>query len=607
MELENIRTLHNLHTYINNHAVRLIMEYELTSVLLQFKENSVSEEEKTKVQWEIEISEFSFIGGKLFSSASAPADAIGKAEGYPILEELQVQGAGYIQERIEQSTSPLLKARYGHALWEGMKKKNNKFAKIASDNYFKVIQSVLAADLEKKLFAARLFENLLVVAEQSKINMDECKLIAKAILFHKKVPFFIKINVLETMLEHSKTFKAEDFTGTLALFEKHLKKTSAIDIFLIISNQIEVALKIAQKTKSDVKVWYEVLGDMNTKMAEKETKTDRNWIKLGFLKSAIDAYRKAGNKSKKTAIEQKYFELKSDVILNKTRIDFGDDIATSLKSLNEELKKKAKTILKLSPEQIYSQVTAGLFFPKYKYILEESKKTTEPSFFKGIKTFHFDENKNISTRDDKETEQQNLMDTYRIHAQTTLLPFLHYLIIGGIKSGRLTHKNMLAFFIDHTWIGKPHLKYDLSGDPEENNWINQIAPAIVEFYVQVLAWGESKFYVPNFMLCIESLTLKIEGLFRNFSERINISTSKGNKQGVQEVLLHDVLDNETIRHYFNEDDRLLFDYVFSNEGLNLRNNIAHCFYSEKEFHPDKMLMLLAVLFTLGKYNISINS
>jgi len=598
METENIKSLSDLHCYIDYNAVSLIMEYELTSVLLRFKENATSEEEKTKVQWEIEISEFSFIGGKLFSFASAPTEPVGYISGYPALEELQAQGADYIQERIEQSTSPLLKARYAHALWEGMKK-NNKFAKIASDNYIKVIKSILSADVEKKLFAAKLFENQLTVCEQSKMGLDECKLVANAILFHKKVPFFIKINILETMLEHSKIFKPEDFTGTLDIFEKHLKETNTVDIFLMISNQIEIALKIAQKTKSDVKIWFEILGDMNTKMAEKETEPSRNWIKLGFFQSAIDAYRKAGNKVKKKALEQKYFELKPDVKLNKTRIDFGDDIATSLKSHNEELKKRAKTILKLNPEQIYSQIAAGLFFPKYKYILEESKKTNEPSFFKGIKTFHFDENKNISKRDDKETDQLNLMDSYRMHTQATLLPFLHYLIIGGIKSGRLTHKNMLAFFIDHTWIGKPHLKYDLSGDPEENNWINQIAPSIVEFYVQVLAWGESKFYLPSFMLCIESLTLKIEGLFRNFSERINISTSKGNKQGVQEVLLHDVLDNEIIRQYFNEDDRLLFDYVFSNEGLNLRNNIAHCFYSEKEFHPDKMLMLLAVLFRLG--------
>lgn len=145
----------------------------------------------------------------------------------------------------------------------------------------------------------------------------------------------------------------------------------------------------------------------------------------------------------------------------------------------------------------------------------------------------------------------------------------------------------------------------LSGNPEQTNWIFQIAPAISEFFNQVLAWGESKYYKPNFILCTDSLVLKIEGLFRNFSERLNISTSKGKRNGVQEALAHDILNNKTIRKYFDDSDMLLFDYVFSNEGgLNLRNNIAHCFYSENEYHPDKMLLLLAVLLRLGKYNIT---
>ena len=111
--------------------------------------------------------------------------------------------------------------------------------------------------------------------------------------------------------------------------------------------------------------------------------------------------------------------------------------------------------------------------------------------------------------------------------------------------------------------------------------------------------------MPNFILCTDSLTLKIEGLFRSFSERINVSTSKGKKKGMQEALAHDIINNEIIKQYFDENDMLLFEYVFSNEGgLNMRNNIAHCFYSENEYHHDKMLLLIAVLLRLGKYNIN---
>ncbi|MBK8089694.1 MAG: hypothetical protein IPK31_18185 [Chitinophagaceae bacterium] len=126
----------------------------------------------------------------------------------------------------------------------------------------------------------------------------------------------------------------------------------------------------------------------------------------------------------------------------------------------------------------------------------------------------------------------------------------------------MTYRNFITFLVQHSWIGKPHTKTDLSGNPEITNWINQIAPSIVEFFNQVLAWGESKYYTPSFILCTDSLTLKIEGLFRNFSERINVSTSKGKQKGMQEALAHDIINNEIIKQYFDENDMLLFDYVF---------------------------------------------
>jgi hypothetical protein len=126
----------------------------------------------------------------------------------------------------------------------------------------------------------------------------------------------------------------------------------------------------------------------------------------------------------------------------------------------------------------------------------------------------------------------------------------------------------------------------------------------VEFFKQVISWGESKYYIPSFILCVDSLTLKIEGLFRNFSDRINISTSIGKKKGMQETLLNNILENEVIIKYFNEDDRLFFEYVFSDKGgLNLRNNIAHSFFNEKDYQPDQMLLMIAVVLRLGKYDI----
>jgi hypothetical protein len=364
-------------------------------------------------------------------------------------------------------------------------------------------------------------------------------------------------------------------------------------------------LQIAQKIKSDVSRWYNEIGNSYLRMAEKKSEDERNWIRLDFFSKAIEAYRKAGNKEKKNEVEQLYFLLKPNVKLDEYKVDFDENTIKKIKEFNDELKEKAKNLLKETPSNIYSIIGNGSFFPKYQDVLKASKKR-ENSFLDVVTIVYFDGNKNITTPNQEDNEKYELLKVYRMRVNETLLPFLHYALILGIKSGHLTATNFLEFLIQNTWIGKPAINFDLGGHPVQTNWARLIIPAIADFFNQVLSWGESKYYSPSFILCIDSLALKIEGLFRGFSERINISTSIGKKKGMQETLLNNILENEAILQYFNEDDRLLFEYVFSDKGgLNLRNNVAHSFYNENQYQPDEMLLLLAVVLRLGKYNIKI--
>lgn len=72
---------------------------------------------------------------------------------------------------------------------------------------------------------------------------------------------------------------------------------------------------------------------------------------------------------------------------------------------------------------------------------------------------------------------------------------------------------------------------------------------------------------------------------------------------MKEVFINDLLENDTLKEYFNQDDMLFFNFLFSSEGaLNIRNNIAHCFYTYEEYHSDKMLLLIAALLRIGKYD-----
>ena len=92
---------------------------------------------------------------------------------------------------------------------------------------------------------------------------------------------------------------------------------------------------------------------------------------------------------------------------------------------------------------------------------------------------------------------------------------------------------------------------------------------------------------------------------RDFCERMSIPTSVNRPKGMQEAYIHNVLDNEIIKKFFNEDDLLFFNYLFSaDNGLNLRNNVAHCFYDYQEYHYDQMFLLIAALLRLAKYDYS---
>src|SRR5690606_31097545 len=152
-----------------------------------------------------------------------------------------------------------------------------------------------------------------------------------------------------------------------------------------------------------------------------------------------------------------------------------------------------------------------------------------------------------------------------------------------------------------TWFGKPYTRIDLGGEPVNINWIKMLAPAIVEYFIQTKSSLESKFYSPDYTLCIDSLVLKLEGLLRNFCEQLNLATNVTGRLGIQEANITQVLEIEGLKEYFDEDDDLLFKYLLLNEGgINLRNNVAHCFYNQDDYNRNKMHLLLAVLLRIGK-------
>jgi hypothetical protein len=103
-------------------------------------------------------------------------------------------------------------------------------------------------------------------------------------------------------------------------------------------------------------------------------------------------------------------------------------------------------------------------------------------------------------------------------------------------------------------------------------------------------------------LAIDSLVIKFEGLLREFSRAIGAQTIEIKENGTEErISFEKLLENKKFKNLIPEDDIALFKFLFTSAGMNLRNNIAHCFYKTKNYSPALMFLLIAALLKLGNY------
>ncbi|MBS1734390.1 MAG: hypothetical protein JST02_13930, partial [Bacteroidetes bacterium] len=379
ISLDNITSLNDFYVLFEANALFLEKNHDITELLLKYKNKTTSDDEKQKLQWEVESFLFSFHGNRIFSFSTSNGKEIGEVAEYPQLTPHQKAAFDYITERSKKSKSALLLARYNHLLWKSIIKKNTAFALRASENYIKTInqcvQLLVENELDYSLTIGRLFENLVGIVNEGKVHIVETQKLTTHLLYHQpQISFWAKHGIIKDMLKYPKIFKAVDFENVLSIFDIRLVELDTkADDFALVNYHLPTAIEVAQKTKSDVKKWYNEMGLAYLRMAQTENDETRNWIKLDEYRAAIDAFRQSGNKEKKEEIEQLYFQLKDKVRLDEYKVDFDEETIKKLQKLQLELKNKALALLKNDPEYIYATIANGNFFPKYSDVFKATK------------------------------------------------------------------------------------------------------------------------------------------------------------------------------------------------------------------------------------------
>ncbi len=614
IDLNRFKSLAEFTDFLETHALELYAAREVDDMWVKYKKHTDNDQEKILAQTELDCWSYEIYGSNSFARAYSIDTKSGDIIHHPDLSKEKSDRIDYIKSRAEETKSAMFKSKYSHLLWTCLPVREKKpYGLEAIAQYAVTIRDYHAfCDRRRKIPGegmyrlAGLFESLVCLSEELKIT-EEAKKISKWLLFvAPQISFHLKCNFLTFMINRPKVFKPNDFEKVLKIFEDEIaKQRKGVDDFLLVTKQFDIAIKIASKTNSDVRLWYVEKGNAYLRLAKRETKPDRFWLKQDHHANAIEAYRMAGAQAQRKEAEKRYAALKSKIKLPTHRHRYPENLQNILKEYDKNIQNDASNWLKKTPPEIYEHLYKGNYIPRKETLATTSN--TSDLFTQFATLIVFDKNKNVSRPTDE--KRQNEWGVYQNKISITTVPFLHYVLIRGIQSGHLTMKNFLQFLTERTWIGQPYLSVDLGGEKVEVNWIHMLAPAILEFFIQVRASGSSTYYTPNFILCIDGLTLKMEGLFRNFSERNRIPTSTNKpKKGMQEVYVHNMIENETMKKYFGEDDLTFFNYLFSNEGgANLRNNVAHCFYKPWEYNSDKMLLLISALMRIAHVGLSRSS
>jgi cell fate (sporulation/competence/biofilm development) regulator YlbF (YheA/YmcA/DUF963 family) len=568
-------------------------------------------DEAIKAQYEIDFLNFNINDNKLSFLYSGTNDK-GQPFEYPSLKLFTEDTFDYLIDRQKSAKAENLKARYSHILWLSPKKKIE-YAQTAIDNYLKLIKIREKQDSEfpNEHFGLKVLENIknafllsLTVKYKVETTKKEVLRLVKKYSFKSSSAYALKMQLIRLMLEQKSVFKEADFNGIVKVCEQMISnsyptnKHSVIDILNLI-------IKVEKKLKNETAKYEKRIAEMWEELSyDREDET--NLVSSDFCKNALKIYKKLKETDKVKELERRFNELRKNIKLS----SFGQEI--DMTEIMETFRDYADKLTDNDPFVIInSLMTDKGLLPTIEEVEKQAKETNKHSFLSHLaNTSILDRNGNTAQyfNDKEEYEYYEILQSYHFSLELTKSNLIREIIFAGIKKGKLNANTFLSFLQQYSWLGKELEMSSNGGKPIPYCWLALIAPALNEYFTNLEFYFRNQANYPNFILCIDSLSLKIEGMLRDICEFKGITTFelKPDKKGrtiSQEKDIHKLLYEPEITDLIDKDDLLFFKFLLVEKaGYNLRHRVAHSLMTFYEYHINLMNLLIMAVLKFGKYN-----
>ena len=480
------------------------------------------------------------------------------------------------------------KALYNHILY--LKTLNRKLGALAVDNYIDLLTdcNFEPQDNPTNVLFSRLYKQSFDLSQKIRHRHEDVIRLTLEILVQNKINGHIESVILDHVVTNTKKLGKEILESIYRHNKAALNKPHYMSYR---EDFLTLQAKVAQKLGSDTTQFFNALGDL---YVDKAAKRPGFHVQKYYHKAMLH-YQSAGNQTAVETTAALMEKGKKNIKLAEVRFEINNPII----DLYFETKKKQFDELtgKGSAEDIYSFLAKGDIYPRGGQNIIPLASNLQNI----VSIMSFDINKNITN------PKPPAINTFHFHLENFTLPFLKDIFLKGIISGKISYESLYGFLENHTWFGLDVEHILNTGEHISFRWMDLLVQPL-EFAIRQITEQIDTNTVVNsvYQMPLDSLVVKFEGLFRAFSQMIEAQTLelKGN-QIKERISFEKLFENPKFKDCINEEDMALFRYLLTDEGINLRNNIAHAFYRPKSYHAAPMLLVIAALLKLGTTKVNI--
>lgn len=494
----------------------------------------------------------------------------------------------YIKRRIKNSKNPYITIRYLIILWK--KTKNQEYAKTAFDIIFEVFKKEISSKKITFKDANELFLICRDIVEKTKYRKEEYLNCLQNFKNNISTPYDF-YSYLEQLVDN-KLISSTVLKYLISNYKDHVK----LEIQYYFSNTyaFETLLPLIQKAKLSIKELYSLMGENENVLINHREEND--FVKLNLLRKKAEYEKLAGKTDDSEKTLEELTKIKFDVNLNKVNFSMSSETNKELEILWKIIDSKSSFLSTLKAEYII-----GYFATQFDNLhTVKTEKGNKPLIDDAFSSILMDINNNANEK----KYRNNLSENITIYYSLFFIPIFEQALSKSIINGHLNYENFNDF-LKNTWLGQP-TKFHKENIEIEESWLTLLQPGLYNFFsLFEYQTVHKKLKTDSFVLSIDSLALKFEGILRDFIRIAGGSTIKIKKGISEEILLDEMLEHKVIKETYEEAEIELFKLVFTRQGLNIRNDIAHSFYKTSDYNFKKISLILLCILRISRFEFDI--